>query len=343
MAKGPGRSDREGLTLLQLYETFPDEEAAHAWFESRRWPDGVECPRCGSGAVSAIKSLKPMPWRCRACRRHFSVRTGTVMAESKLPLRKWAVAVYLWTTSLKGVSSMKLHRDLGITQKSAWFLGHRLREASKSGGPLFAGPVEVDETFLGGKRKNMPKRKRAEAKKTLGEGGTAGKTVVAGAKDRDTKRVSARVVKAATRHDLRRFMEVRVRPDATIYTDGSNVYDNSPYAHEAVNHSAEEARPRPRPHQRDRELLGAAQASLPGDVPPLLPEAHRPLRGGVRPAAQPATSGRHGGRRLGDGRAEADARRVSERLKIGDCIVKLTSALILRSTVRPGGHMPRRC
>ncbi len=236
----PGRHDREGISLMELAEMFPDEAAAKAWFEARRWPHGPTCPHCSSTAVSAIASEKPMPWRCRSCRRHFSVRTGTVMEESKIPLRKWAFAVYLWATSLKGVSSMKLHRDLGITQKSAWFLGHRLREAFSNPGRLFDGPVEVDETFLGGKRKNMPKSKRAEAKKTLGEGGTSGKTVVAGAKDRETKKVSARVVRAATRHDLRRFMEVRVRPDATIYTDGSRIYDNSPYAHEAVDHSAEE-------------------------------------------------------------------------------------------------------
>ena len=150
----PGRHDREGITLMELAEMFPDEAAAKEWFEARRWPHGPTCPHCSSTAVSVIASQKPMPWRCRSCRRYFSVRTGTVMEESKMPLRKWAFAVYLWATSLKGVSSMKLHRDLGITQKSAWFLGHRLREAFSNPGRLFDGP--------GGGRRNVRWRQAQE-------------------------------------------------------------------------------------------------------------------------------------------------------------------------------------
>ena len=234
----PGRHTREGISLIELMEIFPSDMAAKEWFESRRWPHGPVCPRCSSTVVSAIASGKPMPWRCRSCRRHFSVRTGTVMEESKIPLRKWAIAIYLWSVSLKGVSSMKLHRDLKITQKSAWFLGHRLREAFSNPDRLFDGPVEIDETFMGGKRKNMPKSKRA---KMTGRG-AKGKTAVAGARDRKTGKVSARVVADVEGGTLRRFVTDRVSNGATVYTDEARAYGalRFRFDHEAVNHSVSE-------------------------------------------------------------------------------------------------------
>ena len=122
---------------------------------------------------------------------YFSVRTGTPIARSKVSLRKWAMAIYLCLTSLKGVSSMKLHRDIGVSQPTAWFMLHRIREAwgPEDGGP-FDGPVEVDETYFGGRRKNMSKAKR----KALTGRGPTDKTAVIGAKDRDTKAVRAKVI-----------------------------------------------------------------------------------------------------------------------------------------------------
>ena len=234
----PGRHTREGVSLMELTEMFPDETAAKEWFESQRWPQGPSCPHCSSTSVSVVASARPMPWRCRSCRKHFSVRTGTVMEESKISLRKWAFAVYLWTTSLKGVSSMKLHRDLKITQKSAWFLGHRLREAFSAPGRLFDGPVEIDETFMGGKRKNMSKSKRA---KMTGRG-AKGKTAVAGARDRKTGKVSASVVADVEGGTLRRFVTDRVSDGATVYTDEARAYGalRFRFDHEAVNHSVAE-------------------------------------------------------------------------------------------------------
>ena len=234
---GLGKAHREGIGLMELADLFPDEQAARAWFEEQRWPDGAHCPHCGSARVSAVASGKPMPWRCRDCRKHFSVRTGTVMAESKLPLRKWAFAVYLCATSLKSVSSMKLHRDLNITQKSAWFLAHRIREAFEAEGGLFAGPVEVDETYMGGKRKNMPKAKRG----TLEGRGAVGKVAVAGAKDRATKRVSAAVVPATDGVTLQGFVRARTEAGAKVYTDDARAYRGMPgFDHEAVKHSVGE-------------------------------------------------------------------------------------------------------
>ena len=150
--KAPGRADREGISLIDLFDMFPDEKAARVWLESIRWPDGTRwCPRCGSDETGQVASGKPMQHRCRACRSYFSVRTGTVMESSRLPLRKWVFALYLCSTNLKGVSSMKLHRDLGITQKTAWFMLGRIREAWIEAADLVLdGTVEVDETFIGG-------------------------------------------------------------------------------------------------------------------------------------------------------------------------------------------------
>ena len=171
---------------------FPDDASAEAWFTEIRWPDGPHCPYCGSVDVLTGASHKTMPYRCREkeCRKRFSVRTKSAMEASNIPYRKWAIAFYLFATNLKGVLSMKLHRDLGITQKSAWFMAHRIREAWQDRGSVFAGPVEADETFIGGKRHNMPKSKRAQPARR----GGADKTVIAGAKDRASNRIAARKV-----------------------------------------------------------------------------------------------------------------------------------------------------
>ena len=127
---GPGESHREGITLIQLMEMFPDEAVAVAWFESAIWPNGVRhCGKCGGIRTREVPSAKPMPYWCTDCRSYFSVRTGTPIQNSRLPLRKWAIAIYLCLTSLKSVSSMKLQRDLGVTQGTAWFMLHRIREA----------------------------------------------------------------------------------------------------------------------------------------------------------------------------------------------------------------------
>ena len=115
MAGGPGKSYRKGITLVEAVRKFGDEASAEAWFISKRWPDGLRCPFCDSAAVSNVKNRRPMPFRCRSCRKHFSVKTNSLMHDSKLSISKWAIAMYLYSTNLKGVSSMKLHRDLGIT------------------------------------------------------------------------------------------------------------------------------------------------------------------------------------------------------------------------------------
>ena len=234
--RSPEKSHRQGITLIELFRMFPDDQSAHNWFEKVRWPSGIECPHCGSDKISEKANRKPQPYRCRTCRKHFSVRHGTLMEESRLPLQKWAIAIYLCVTNLKSVSSMKLHRDLGITQKTAWFLMHRIREAFPVGFDPFAGPVEVDETYMGGKRKNMPKSKR----KQLTGRGSVGKTAVVGAKDGETNKVSAKVVANTNAATLQGFIEDRTEPTAQIYTDDAAAYVGINRAHESVNHSVGE-------------------------------------------------------------------------------------------------------
>lgn len=234
----PGQSHREGISLIELSEMFPDEASAERWFEEVRWPkpENRHCPKCGSSNTAPKANRKPLPYRCRDCRKFFSVRHGSVMQQSKIPLRKWAFAIYLNATNLKGVSSMKLHRDIKITQKSAWFMAHRLREAFSSEQNLFVGPVEIDETYIGGKRKNMSKAKR----KVLSGRGSVGKTAVVGAKDRATNRVCAKVVEHTDRETLHEFVESTTDQDAKVYTDDAKAYKGLARDHKAVNHSVGE-------------------------------------------------------------------------------------------------------
>ena len=235
--KGPGKAHREGISLIELTELFPDEAAATAWFESLVWPNGRHCPRCGNTETTEAAETSGLPYYCLACRRTFSVRIGTALERSKVPLRKWAVAIYLEMTHLKGVSSMKLHRDLKVTQKTAWFMLHRIREAwSVETARLFSGPIEVDETYIGGRRKNMPKAKR----KALTGRGAVGKAIVAGAKDRATNRVSAAVVETTDKPTLQGFVIDRAADGATVYTDEHGAYQGLPFDHETVNHGVGE-------------------------------------------------------------------------------------------------------
>ena len=233
--KAPGKSHREGISLVKLMQMSPDDAVAQAWFEARLWPDGPHCPRCGSLNVQAGIKHRSMTHRCRDCdgRPMFSLKTGTLMEGSKLGYRVWAIAIYLVTTNLKDVSSMKLHRDLNITQKSAWHLSHRLRKAFENGNPLFSGPVEADETHIGGKRKNMPKAKR----KALTGRGAVGKAAVAGMKDRDTNRIAARAVENTGGSTLKDFIGEYAAPGATVYTDEAAACEGMPFEHESACHS----------------------------------------------------------------------------------------------------------
>lgn len=238
--KAPGKYRRKGLTLSEMFNLFPDDATAEQWFIERRWPDGVRCPLCGSDNVQDGAAHKTMRFRCRGCRSRFSTRTGTVLADSNVGFRNWVIAIYLITTNLKGVSSMKLHRDLGVTQRTAWFMLHRIREAWSAASEPMSGPVEADETYVGGKAKNMHTARRRDV---IAGRGPVGKAPVVGVKDRASNRVTARPVPDTTSKTLTGVVSDAAADGATVYTDAARAYKplaSLGYAHAAVAHSARE-------------------------------------------------------------------------------------------------------
>ncbi len=232
------KDSREGLDIFQVTAMFPDEPAARVWFESIVWQAGRCCGHCGSVKTRETPNHKTMPYWCTDCRHYFSVKTGTPMACSNVPLRKWAIAIYLCMTSLKSVSARKLRRDISVSYTTAWFMMHRIREAwAGETSDQFDGPAEVDETYFGGRRRNMSNAKRKELADT--GRGAAGKTAVVGAKDRATKQVCAKVVETTDAVTLQGFVKRHAKPDTKVYTDGATAYAGLPNR-ESVEHSLSE-------------------------------------------------------------------------------------------------------
>ena len=217
---------------------FESEQNAMEYIESRRWPDGRVCPECSSKETSKA-SHKTMPYWCKPCRKYFSVKTGTLMEGSRIEYKKWLMAIYQLSTSLKGVASTKLGNEIGVQQGTAWYLNHRIRTAwANNASQLFGCEVEVDETYIGGREKNKHKDKKLNAGR-----GTVGKTAVVGIKERVSKKIKSFKVADTKAITLHQIVCESVSPGATVYTDDASAYDGlgqRGYTHETVKHSVGE-------------------------------------------------------------------------------------------------------
>ena len=222
--------NRTTISLIEMFNRFPNQDAARSYMEAQRWPDGPICPNCQE--AKRIHARKGGYYRCNACREDFTVRAGTVMERSHIPLQKWLYAMYMLVTSRKGVSSVELHTKLGITQKSAWFMLHRLREACRDKDSPLSGIVEIDETYVGGKQRNKHDDKKVEGR------GAVGKAPVLGMRQRGGK-VIAMPIKMTDKGTIQDIIFKHVEEDTTIYTDEHGSYDGldlEGYEHDTVNH-----------------------------------------------------------------------------------------------------------
>ncbi len=233
-------------TLQQAIQYFSDEKVCIEAVAAMRWPDGVKCPRCLAGEPYWFESQKR--WKCRKCRKQFSVKVESIFEDSPISLSKWLPALWLIVNCKNGISSYELARDLGVTQKSAWFMLQRLRLAMKShnwGTKLGGGEVEIDEAFVGGKIKNMHRKRAMQLAATkIREGYTAGvvhenKTIVLGMLDRESRQVRTKVVPDVKRETLQKEILRNVRYGAKVYSDEAVAYDQLRYryVHETVNHA----------------------------------------------------------------------------------------------------------
>jgi transposase-like protein len=222
-------------TLLEAIRYFSDRDTCLQFLIPLRWPNGITCPECQSAEHSFLSTRRL--WKCKSCKKQFSIKVGTVMEDSPLGLDKWLAAIWMIANAKNGISSWEIHRALGITQKSAWFLLHRIRLAMQTGTfERLNGEVEADETFIGGKARNMHKRKREVYMK--GGRGTVGKSAVFGLLERHGK-VRTKVVKNRKRGTLQAEVRANVAPGSELYTDALASYEGlSPeYVHQVIDHA----------------------------------------------------------------------------------------------------------
>src|ERR1700674_313313 len=225
-------ADKITISTFQLFNMFPDAESARVYLEGRLWPNGPRCPVCGMG--ERVTARVGGYYRCNQCKEDFTVRTGTIFERSHVPLHKWVYAIYLLVTARKGISSMQLSKEIGITQKSAWFVLHRLREAC--GGPnlkKLAGIIEIDETFVGGKEANKHENKKLKAGR-----GTVGKTPVLGMRERGGRTV-AMPISGTDAGTIQAAIHQNVEAGSILHTDEAGAYlgMGETFDHDTVNHS----------------------------------------------------------------------------------------------------------
>jgi len=220
-------------TLQQVILYFQDPDRALAFAVNMRWPEGVSCPRCQCDTVYFIASRRN--WECKGCKKHFSVKVGTIMEDSPIGIDKWLSAMWLLGNCKNGISSYEISRDLNITQKSAWFLLHRIRLLMQNGSlEKLNGTIEADETFIGGKSKNMHLDRRA--RQIVGRG-PVGKAIVMGILERHGE-ARVKVVKTRRKHQVQAELRQNVEAGSTIYTDALKSYEGlDEFVHDFVDHT----------------------------------------------------------------------------------------------------------
>ncbi len=232
----------EPKTLQQAILYFADPDNCLNFLAARRFPDGVHCPRCGSKDVGFIATRRIWECKTKHDKRQFSAKINTVFEDSPIGLDKWLTAVWMIANCKNGISSYEIHRALGVTQKSAWFMLHRIRLAMRvgtsqklGGGPESENEVEVDETFVGGKMRNMHRDRRARFQADKG----AAKTVVIGLLDRQRRKIRAKVIPTTSRTILQNEVLRNVKHGSNVYTDNYGGYDalSHKYVHDVVDHS----------------------------------------------------------------------------------------------------------
>jgi transposase-like protein len=207
-------------TLAEFLEYFKDEETCRNYFAAMRFRNGEYCPHCGHKEIYTFSNGRR--YRCAKCKEDFTIKTGTVFGESKVPLRKWFIAIYLLSTTSKGISSVQLAKHVGVTQKTGWFMDHRLRKAMRQNKDQLFGTIEIDESYIGGKTHNMHKKEREKSE--MGAGGK-GKAIVLGMRSREFKEVRTKVVKNNSYAELHPPIVAAVKQGSTLHTDEHSAYE----------------------------------------------------------------------------------------------------------------------